>query len=297
MEPNKTIPIVTTPEEFEKLITDGFIGIANVRLDNKIVNLMLTRNSANRKPKNESVMAYVSTFTKYGYESIALMSVASDGTLLDGQHRLLALQAIYKNGVNLDAWNYVNFGVPKERMADIDNGVARSYRDTLQLMGVVTSCNYASAVRFYASLISPINRVKFSAAELAELWEKDFKQVLEIGTFSHIAGTGLTAQYNYKPVSWVIAGFRLCQKKFGTEQMQEVYKQFYAGTDLQSPMVYFRNFIVTHKGECKLSRRSGLAQKYLGILFGAVQKAIKEEVCNSYIRPAKLGIEINGIEF
>lgn len=298
MEDRQSIPIVKTPDEFEGLLKTGYHGIANVNLNSAMVEHMLTRNSANRKSKRESVAAYIASFLSHGYYPVGLMCVADDGTLLDGQHRLLALESIAKNGRTVDAWQYVQFGTPRERMADIDNGVVRSFSDTLRITGVIDDTRIASALRTYASFTCPVARIKFTAAELADIYNADFKHVLELGNFGCAVNVkNESGKRDYRPAPWVIAAFRLCQKKYGTERVDQAYDEMYTGTDLRQPMVWFRNYLVVHRGQLHVHGRTAAGLKLFGILFGAVGKCLNGEQCISYIRPAKLGLVVNGIEF
>lgn len=298
MSERQSIPIVTTPGELEALLQDGYKGVANVNLNADVVQAMLAKNSINRPIKQESVKMYAQSFATRGYESLSMMCITDSGVLLDGQHRLTALSMLHKRGVNVTAWQFVNIGVSVDRMADIDNGVARSLRDGLYLTGKITNKQMISAVRLYAIITSPTSRVKFSAAELAKIYDDDFSQVLELGDFGYMPMTGDCCGRGMRPAPFVVTCFRLLQIKYGTDAIRRVYNHFYSGTDLKDPMVYFRNYLVTHKGEYRIySCNSPMTRKLMGTLFGAAKKLLNDEPWGGYIRPTTIDLTINGNDF
>lgn len=294
------IPIVTNSEQLDDLIfKDEYKGLANVLLNRENVDYLLSLNTSNRNIKTHSVVAYVNAFEKRGYESIGLMLVSDRGVLADGQHRLTALQRLFNKGCNIGAWQVFRFGFSESRTVDIDNGVSRTYKDALALAGVLKDSKYAAALRTYAMLTAPNYRVKFTAAELIDIYERDFKYVFDIGTFQTFPGSGgLQGEKGYRPAPWVITAFRICQKKFGTENMKTVYEQFYNGTNLKDPMVFFRNKLLTSRGKFRFGVRSdGKTIEMLGCLFNAVQKCLDGCSDVKVLRSTKLNFSINGIDF
>lgn len=298
MEKTTMIPVVTTGESLKVLVKTNYSGLANVQLNKETVSYLLGLNIKNRKIKKHSVDAYVSSFQKFGYESIGLMLISDAGDLMDGQHRLTAVEQLFNRGMVIDAWQVVKFGVKSSRMVDIDNGVPRTLRDTLVLNNVVSDAKYATALRTFAIITSPQFRIKFTAAELEEIYNNEFKDVFEIGDFLSFPGSGIIGIRSYRPAPWVITAFRLCQMKYGTENMKKVYDQFYNCQDLGCPMAYFRNTLLTNKGKFRFSVQvTGETQRVLGLFFSAVQKCIVDERVKSHLRPTKLGLTIQGNEF
>lgn len=296
MTPQEHIPIIRTAEELEDLLTSSFVGVANVNLNRETISLLLSLNRTNRRIKELSVKAYVESFEKFGYESIALMTIDSDGIFADGQHRLLALDRLLKHGVALtDVWQLINVGVSKERTEDIDNGVSRTYSDTLKMHGVIEDKLIATSLKTYAGLFQ--NRaIKETARVLEEIYNNDFHKVLEIGNFKTLSSSELISTHSYRPPAWVVACFRVCQRHYGTEKMKKVYEQLYNGNVLTEPMVKFRNWLYVNRGNVRFKPHTNDGKHLLGYFFYAVRKCLNgESVCRLY--SVALGATIDGFDF
>lgn len=297
MQPQTNIPTVETPEQVDAYIASRFDGVANVRLGAEMVEHLLSLNKGNRRIKDGSVTAYVQSFQKTGYACINLMHISTDGELADGQHRLLALKKLYDNGQDIgEVWQLVKFGTTDSVKMDIDNGVSRTFRDALKLNGYVTDTGVASALRVYAAMTSTSFRNKFTAIELRDIYEEDFKEVLEIGNFLCIRNIQLVGSHSYRPAPWIIAGFRICQKHFGTDKMRDVYAEYYNGDDMNLPMVRFRNWTIINRNNIRFHSDNNLGKQVLGYLFYAVKKSVNgERIQKLYSTP--LGATINGKNF
>lgn len=105
---------------------------------------LLGRNSRNRNVRQATVDAYARDMTAGNWlvtgESI---KVATNGDLIDGQHRLLA---IVKSGVTVQM--FVAKGIELEAMRVVDTNVKRSSADMLKLDGHPNYVTLASATRF-----------------------------------------------------------------------------------------------------------------------------------------------------
>ena len=219
MEPQSRMPIITRSSEIQEMIEQGFNGVANVCLNKDTIEFLLSLNKNNRRIKKESVNAYIHSFQTTGYACINLMHVSKFGELADGQHRLLALRSLCNSGFIKESWQLVKFGTTEITKLDIDNGVSRSFKDTLKLNGFVTDRILTSSLRQYAVLMSSTNRTKFTANELKDIYEDDFKQVLELGDFNCIHNLQLLGGRSYRPAPWVVSIFRICQKCYGNEKI------------------------------------------------------------------------------
>ncbi len=100
----------------------------------------LARNTMNRKA-NKEIVAYYANMMSRGQWSLNGEPIifASDGTLLDGQQRLLA---IIKAGVGVHI--FVVRGVSKSAMPTIDTGKVRNTSDVCAVAGIPDSVHMAS---------------------------------------------------------------------------------------------------------------------------------------------------------
>jgi hypothetical protein len=108
-----------------------------------VANELLTRNTINRKVKPAQVdelsrMIRAGKWTCNG----STIVIAEDGTLLDGQHRLLAVVAT-KTAVPM----IVARNVPKSSMPTIGSEIPRKARDVLQMHGFKNTTALASVAR------------------------------------------------------------------------------------------------------------------------------------------------------
>jgi hypothetical protein len=102
-------------------------------------------NTRNRAVKMRQVNKYsgdmVSETWFYNGSTICV-SAGPDHVLLDGQNRLLA---VIKSGKPI--WSLVLIGLPLASQDEMDNGCARSFKDTLAIAGEKNSSKLASLVR------------------------------------------------------------------------------------------------------------------------------------------------------
>lgn len=93
---------------------------------------LLSRNTMNRSVKEAVVRRYADDMTRgFWKRNGETIKIANDGTILDGQHRLLA---VIKSGVPLVT--EVTTGLDKDSIYTIDCGSARSSSDSLKIEGV-----------------------------------------------------------------------------------------------------------------------------------------------------------------
>lgn len=98
--------------------------------------------------------------------------ITTDGDLLDGQHRLMA---VVQTGISIDT--LVIYGVDACAFETIDTGAARSNADALTVGGEKNSRNLAAALTLMKDLMggntSFIRTVKISNTEIVGLLEKN----------------------------------------------------------------------------------------------------------------------------
>lgn len=106
----------------------------------------LKGNTSNRKPRNHHVERYANDM-RAGLWAFAAepIKVADDGTLLDGQHRLMALA---EQDETFSLPMLVVTGLPKESQRVMDQGVKRTPGDQLMLAGIKNATNVASAAKW-----------------------------------------------------------------------------------------------------------------------------------------------------
>lgn len=243
MEPQTVIPLARSGGELKEIAGSRFKGIVNVLLTPDTVDYLLSINNNNRKVKRETVYAYEHDFESIGYECIALMTIDDNGDFADGQHRLLALKHLFAKGWKPEPiWQLVNLSVSKKMTESIDTGVTRSAVDTLYMHGTIPSLKIGRALVTYTLMTRRRSR-KATADMLEKVYLNDFYHVCEIGEFGTISYGRSTGGRNTP--TWIIAGFRLLQIAYGTENTQKAYAQFYDGDILTQPMVRFRTYVIT----------------------------------------------------
>ncbi|MFD0035827.1 hypothetical protein ACFVJK_48330 [Streptomyces sp. NPDC127172] len=104
---------------------------------------MLRRNTHNRPIREARVHAYTRLMTGgLWHLNGEAIKIATDGTILDGQHRLLA---VVKSGITIKT--LVVTGLPMEAQETMDGGAKRSTGDVFSLRGEQNSAMLASVAR------------------------------------------------------------------------------------------------------------------------------------------------------
>src|SRR5699024_9164791 len=111
----------------------------------EIAKILLEKNNINRKVSEKQVLFYASQMKKGEWEETGEgISIANDGTIIDGQHRLLA---ICKSGIPLNMLVVRN--VPKKSFSVYDTGKTRSFSDIFKIDGIKNSNNASSIITSY----------------------------------------------------------------------------------------------------------------------------------------------------
>lgn len=109
----------------------------------KIAAGMLEQNTMNRNVSSIQVERYTQAMLSGEWlENGQTITFAEDGTLLDGQHRLLA---VIKSGIPTSFLVVRN--VPKKAMATIDSGIIRTLAHVLDIKGVPNSRSAATVTK------------------------------------------------------------------------------------------------------------------------------------------------------
>lgn len=118
------------------------------RITPAIAEAYLLTNTMNRPPRNSHVAKLAADMVSGNYQINGSTIVFNgDGTLLDGQHRLMA---IVEAGVPVDM--IVVRGVSKVAMKTIDANISRKAHDVAQMMGFTSASNLVGTVRLLMAL-------------------------------------------------------------------------------------------------------------------------------------------------
>lgn len=114
-----------------------------VMVDPETATDWLGHNTRNRTPRKAAVAAYAADMRNGDWRWTGdPIRRAADGTILDGQHRLMA---VVESGVTLPF--LVLTGLPVEAQENIDAGVPRKFQDVLALRGEASATHLAAIVR------------------------------------------------------------------------------------------------------------------------------------------------------
>ena len=107
---------------------------------------LLSDNIGNRKVKEQVVARYVKDMLAgcWKEDTGELIKIAQDGTILDGQHRLLA---IVKSGVEISL--HIATGLSNDIFSVIDTGTLRDANDTLFVNSVENTLIISRSIQFY----------------------------------------------------------------------------------------------------------------------------------------------------
>lgn len=105
---------------------------------------LLDLNSKNRKPKNSIVAQYANDIKndKFKFNGSSIV-VSDNGILLDGQHRLMALETAINKFIKV----VLVTGVKEETMETIDTGTKRTAGDVLTLNNIKNSNSISAMVK------------------------------------------------------------------------------------------------------------------------------------------------------
>lgn len=148
-------PSFNLPDEFDDLAEDetgmeisydgSTIYVYWMQITVSRAETLMAINTRNRSVKIRQVNKYsgdMDTETWFYNGSTICVSAGPDHALLDGQNRLLA---VMKSGKPI--WSLVLIGLPLASQDEMDNGCARSFRDTLKIAGEKNSVKLAALVR------------------------------------------------------------------------------------------------------------------------------------------------------
>lgn len=169
----------------------------------------LAHNTHNRPARKSAVTAYAADMSNGDWRWTGdPIRRTADGTILDGQHRLMA---IVESGVTLPF--LVLSGLPVEAQENIDAGVPRKFQDVLALRGEVSATGLAALTRKVHDWNRGVRHLRAggnSKATHAQL-SRTLEAHPELRDFVRAAGN-LTQNWKDMPASlvglawWVFAG-------------------------------------------------------------------------------------------
>jgi len=192
---------------------------------------LLEGNTINRKPKDASVIFLAREIEAgrwvYNGESII---IANDGTLLDGQHRLLACVMANK-AIDVELVEGISIGV----MPTIDTGVARGSKDVFTIEGIPNANTVSSGVKAILDGVTTKKRhegsknIKISNTELLEFY-KDKKDILDVlAKFStHLYNTGAKIM----PPAQILSCIYLLQNESSDDNIYKFFRELITGVNL-----------------------------------------------------------------
>lgn len=218
----------------------------------------LSMNVKNRRVQDNQVQFYLRQM-KSGQWKITgdPVKLSSDGALLDGQHRLLAIVA-YGQPVEM----FVAEGLEPESFEVIDTGKPRTAGDVLSVFGVEKAINVAAIVRFillfkmdkkHASWFT--RTVSPSHSDVLDFVQKH-PHMNEILDFVH----KVYRDFRYLPVS-VIGGFYFLFAEKNQTKADKFFMQYKTGLELTKtdPVYWLRDrFLKNEIQKTKLTRKEKL---------------------------------------
>lgn len=269
------------------------IEFKKVTITPEIAEQYLSKNNSNRRVSQSVLSSYVSDMQNGRWMlNPNPITISEDGTLIDGQHRLLA---IAKSGVTLEM--FVCFGVKNETIDVIDNGKSRTASDVLQIGGYANATNISAIARKImshekgnASILSTPSSHHTSGATRIEVSSK--KEVVDYcrENYEMLHEILIGAEKIYKPASMKLLSlsdigfllYSLKPREKGIEFLQTVI----GGIDLQekTPALAFRRILerVYVKKDYPLTPKDVTA-----LAFSAFGKFLKGEECDFLRLPKK----------
>lgn len=202
---------------------------------------LLTRNPTNRRITEGTLADYTRDMRNGRWElNGETLKIAEDGTLIDGQHRLLACVA-----ADLPFKTYIAYSVEKSTFDTIDIGRKRTNGDMLSMDGVANATATAAAIRWvnaYKTNKGSPNNITLSSRDIREKYAEDPQ------AFDYATTRGRTAVSGLAPPAIGAAMFYLMGKK-SISQTEHFFEALHTGAGLSggSPILALRNRLLNSK--------------------------------------------------
>lgn len=127
--------------ETKRLVEKNELGTASAEIDPETAAFLLTFNTKNRNPSRATIRRFARTMTEGRWvPNVAVVSMGSDGALVNGQH---TLRAIIESG--LPQRVTLQTGQPPEARAVFDTGNKRNLAHVLDMNGISSGVKKSSA--------------------------------------------------------------------------------------------------------------------------------------------------------
>jgi hypothetical protein len=211
----------------------------------KLANEMLEKNDINR-PMSEVYAKFLANEMLEGRwrENTGIpILINGDGTIIDGQHRLLAVKI-----ANRPTRFTVTSGVKKDVIDVIDTGRLRSASDVLKMQGVTDYTVVSSIIKFWymdGTTHGKANGVRYiSNRELQEEYNKDPK------FWANIATTAISLYKQFRPLPKSFYGgcmaLALRESKFPTKVMP-FFTQLASGENCSDAVLILRRKLINNQ--------------------------------------------------
>jgi hypothetical protein len=135
----------------------------------------LLKNTLNRKLNDKTVLFYAKQMQEGEWKLNGEgLSFASDGSILNGQHRL---SAVVKSGCNIDF--LISFDVEKDAMPTFDTGKNRSLCNVFQIANIPDANNMSAIIQNYVSFVKLGSAGERTPSKELRFTKKDFLSIHE----------------------------------------------------------------------------------------------------------------------
>lgn len=211
-------------EQINTYLQRRYCGSFTVRLTPKVVDYMLSLNhERNRRIRSDHVKKLYDYMEQIGYRSRDPMAFDDTGHLVDGQHRLTALQRHYNDG----SWSHeypcvtVETMLTKEEVSTVDMKLPRNASDNLNLTESATIPRKCiEAITFYWEQFLHPGRKVF-AADIASVYYAEDKRSWPRFVSEFKINRGFPRVYS--------GGKE--HERYITSPMLLAFKEFYSSTD------------------------------------------------------------------
>lgn len=210
-----------------------------VTIDPQGAEELLGHNINNRGVKRRIVMTYADDMTKGRWKLAgAPIVLADDGTLLDGQHRLLA---VIESGCRIEF--LLIHGVKRDVQPVIDTGAKRTFGDVLTMRGETHAMSLAAITKIVACWDFDEGLPSSNATPSNTALIEFLGQHPELRDVARRAASWKTQIRGIRPAAF--GAFVWLIEQIDQEDAEAFVAQFISGADLSegSPILALRNYV------------------------------------------------------
>lgn len=222
--------------------------IEKVKINKDLATLYLSKNTNNRKKRDSIVSRYANEMLngRWKNETGELIKISKTGVLLDGQHRLYAIQK-----ANIEIEMYVAFDLEDSIFDVIDVGAKRSNSDIFKIHGALYSSQIPAMINVGCKLDNgtiSTNRNFMTSQELLNIFKEDEQKYLSIAKRSN---------YLYNKFAKVlpcafIGGLIIHFNKISTVDCENFFDELCSGQNVTNNSIYLlRNKLIENRTSVK----------------------------------------------